>query len=1058
MGRRLSRQKHIGNWPARAMNPPACAGWLVPLVVFFSTAAAMAGTNLTPVTVTGFNRDLVIENTASGPSYSKYAAEFNPGEGTAFYQSGLAGTSYGLPATGLFTNAAGDGTVFQFQAYTKSNALVLSSDTGLTSGTLTVSTPVTYSRIAVLANSASADATSAGALTLHFSDGSTLVTSFSAPDWFRNPDFALQGVDRINISSGATDGGSAGNPRFYPTTINLAAALGTSNKPLASLTFGQASSANATAIYAVSGLPTSAVMLATVANTPATNILARAATLGGQVTATGGETPAVTIFYGTSDGGTNASLWAQSVALGLQGGSFTQTVSGLALNTVYYFNCRAVNSAGTNWAKPSAIFQTPLVTLPVVTNEPASGVQATLATLNGQVLSTGGETPVVTLFYGPADGGTTAAAWAHGVLLGQQAGAYAQTVTGLSSNTPYYFTAEATNSAGAAWATPSQTFTTEATNSPSSLVAVLTQHDDLGRTGMNLNETSLNVTNVNTNQFGLLFSCNVDDQIYAQPLVATNVHIPGRGTHNVVIVATVNDSVYAFDADNPEAATPYWTDSFINPPNIIPPANTDMDAIGACGGAYQDFSGNIGIVGTPVIDPVAGTIYVVARTREYGTNFVQRLHALDLTTGAERPNSPVIITATCAGTGDGSANGVITFDPERQNQRPGLLLLNGTVYISWSSHCDNGPYHGWVIGYNQTTLQQVTVFNDTPNGSDGGIWMSGQAPAADTNGNIYLVVGNGTVDTTGGPDRGESFLKLTPSGTNLIVASWFTPFDWQNLENGDLDLGCGGLLLIPGTTLAFSGGKEGVIYLVNRDNMGGLTTSTTTNDNIVQSFPVTTDEIHGGTVWWDGPGVSYGYVWPASTYLQQYDFNRAVGKFTLPAFAQSPTSAPNGQPGGILALSANGTNDGTAIVWAVHQVGGDANQQVLPGILHAYDARNVGVELWNSEQLSSRDTVGKFAKFVPPTVANGKVYMATFAGRVNVYGLQPAPPVDIAFSGGNTFITWPTNTPASYTLQSTTNLVIGAWVAVTNSVVSTGSVYQVTVPATGNARFYRLKL
>jgi hypothetical protein len=681
-----------------------------------------------------------------------------------------------------------------------------------------------------------------------------------------------------------------------------------------------------------------------------------------------------------------------------------------------------------------------------------------LATLNGQVLSTGAETPVVTLFYGPADGGTTAAAWAHSVLLGQQAGAYAETVVGLSSNTPYYFSAEATNSAGAAWAAPSQTFTTQATNSPSSLVAVLTQHNDISRTGMNLNETSLNVTNVNTNQFGLLFSCNVDDQIYAQPLVATNVQIPGRGTHNVVIVATVNDSVYAFDADNPHAATPYWTVSFINPPNIIPPANTDMSAIGACGGAYQDFSGKIGIVGTPVIDPVAGTIYLVARTREYGTNFVQRLHALDLTTGAERLNSPVIITATCAGTGDGSVGGVITFDPERQNQRPGLLLMNGTVYISWSSHCDNGPYHGWVIGYNQTTLQQVTVFNDTPNGSDGGIWMSGQAPAADTNGNLYLVVGNGTVDTAGGPDRGESFLKLTPSGTNLTVASWFTPFDWQNLENGDLDLGCGGLLLIPGTTLAFSGGKEGVIYLVNRDHMGGLTSSTTTNDNIVQSFPVTADEIHGGTVWWDGPGVSYGYVWPASTYLQQYDFNRTAGKFTLPAFAQSPTPAPNGQPGGILALSANGTNAGTAIVWAVHQVGGDANQQVLPGILHAYDARNVGIELWNSQQLSSRDTVGKFAKFVPPTVANGKVYMATFAGRVNVYGLQPAPPVDIAFSGANTFITWPTNTPISYTLQSTTNLVIGTWVAVTNSVVSTNSVYQVTVPVIGNTRFYRLKL
>jgi hypothetical protein len=264
--------------------------------------------------------------------------------------------------------------------------------------------------------------------------------------------------------------------------------------------------------------------------------------------------------------------------------------------------------------------------------------------------------------------------------------------------------------------------------------------------------------------------------------------------------------------------------------------------------------------------------------------------------------------------------------------------------------------------------------------------------------------------------------------------------------------------LIPGTTLAFAGGKEGVMYLVNRDSMGGLTSSTTTNNNIVQSFSVTTDEVHGGAVWWDGPGVSCGYLWPSSVNLQQYVFNRGTGKFTLPVFAQSPTAAPSGQPGGILALSANGTNAGSGILWAVHQVGGDANQQVLPGILHAYNAQNVGTELWNSEQLISRDTVGKFAKFVPPTVANGKVYMATFTSRLNVYGLQPPPPVSISVSGGNLAITWPTNTPASYTLQTTTNLVIGTWVAVTNSVAVSNGVYQVTVPAAKPKSFYRLKL
>ena len=1038
--------------------PLRIAVWLIALQAVFVVSAAQAATNMTPVAVTGYDRDLVIENTASGPPYNRNAVAFNPNEGTGFYQSGLPGTSYGLPVSGTFTSVLDNSTVFSFQPYTGSNALVLSSS-GPTSGSLTLLAQNTFSRIAILANSDAASPSSVGTLTLHFNDGSTLVTNYNGADWFFNPGFALQGVDRINISSSATDGGPNGDPRFYQTTIDLAAALGANNKPLASLTFGVASAASYTAVYAVSGLPTSAVTLAAVTNEPASNLQAKSATLGGQITATGGEAPAVTIFYGTSDGGTNASLWAQQIALGLQGGGvFAQTVSGLVPNTVYFYTSRVVNSAGTNWGVPSVSFQTLPLTAPALANLPASPVQGTFATLNGQVLSIGGETPTVTVFYGLTDGGTSPGAWAHSISLGQQTAVYAQTVTGLAPGTIYYFTASAMNSAGTTWAGPSQTFTTLATNASSSYVAVLTQHDDAGRTGMNLNETSLNITNVNTNQFGLLFSRNVDDQIYAQPLIMTNVNILGRGTHNLVIVATVNNSVYAFDADNPSVETPYWSTSFISPPNIVAPANTDESAIGACSGDYQDFSGNFGIVGTPVIDPVSGTIYLVARTKENGTNFVQRLHALDVSSGVERPNSPVIITATYTGTGDGSVGGVITFDPRRQNQRPGLALVKGIVYISWSSHCDNGPYHGWVIGYNETNLQQVSVFNDTPNGSDGGIWMSGQAPAFDTNGNLYLGVGNGTVDTTGGPDRGESLLKLTPSGTNLTVASWFTPYDWQYLENNDLDLGSGGLMLIPGTSLAFSGGKEGIIYLVNRDNMGGLTTSTTTNNNIIQSFQVTTDQIHGGATWWDGPGVSYGYVWPVSVYLQKYVFNRSAGTFTLPVFAESPAPAPMGQPGGILALSANGTNAGTAIIWAVHQVGGDANQQVLPGILHAYSAQNVGVELWNSEQLSWRDTVGKFAKFVPPTVANGKVYLATFAGRLNVYGLQPPPPVSIAMSGGNTTVYWPTNTPASYTLQSTTNLVIGTWIGVTNSVAVSNSVYQVTVPAGSPAMYYRLKL
>jgi hypothetical protein len=941
--------------------------------------------------VTGFNRDIVVENTVPSLPAPAAATNFNAGENTAYYQAGFSNTTHGLPMNGRFTNST-DGTIFQLQPYTASNALVFSSDTGLTNGTLTLSTPAMYSRIAVTANSGNGDSTGAGTLILRFNDNTTFVTNYYAPDWFNNNSgslylVALQGFERINLANGAVSGAPS-NPRIYQTTINVFSLLGAANKPLSSVTFGKPSTAKTTGIYAVSGLLSSSVTPPAVINFAASNITSFSATLAGQVTSTGDETPFVTLFYGTNNGGVNAAAWSNNVSLSYQAGNFAQTVSGLTPGRTYFFTARAVNFAGTAWASPSLSFVTPVPSLASVTNLPADNITAFTASLNGQVLATGGDPPTITVYYGTNNGGTIPAAWSNQVALGIQSGLFAKAVVNLSSNTTYYFTASASNFSGIAWASPSRSFSTTATLPPP--IAILTQHNDNNRSGENPSEGLLNVGNVNTNTFGLLYSRAVDDQIYAQPLIATNITIPGQGVHNLVLVATVNDSVYAFDADDPTVTAPYWQTNFTGTfggTTVVATRNTDMS--GACNGNYRDFSGACGIVGTPVIDPATRIMYFVVRTTEPATtSFVQTLYALDVATGTNRI-SPVDISGSF---------GSVSFDPQLNNQRPALTLANGRIFIGWSSHCDWGAYHGWIMSYDAATLTQLAVYCDTPTGGQGGIWMSGQGPAADSSGNIYISTGNGTVDTSGTVNRAMSFLKL--NGVDLSVLSWFTPGNYVYLNGGDYDLGSGGLLLIPGTALAVGGGKSGSsvpsnLYIVNRDNMGGLSQSTV-DTNIVQYIPVTPtglgfNHIHGAPVWWDASSGSYAYIWGESDHLHQYKFDKVNGVFITPAVALSPTPAwVNGMTGGMLAISANNTNAGTGILWASHQFTGDANQAVRPGILHAYDAQNVANELWNSEQFSARDSVGSYAKFVPPTVARGKVYLATFSNRLNVYGLFPS--------------------------------------------------------------------
>lgn len=524
-------------------------------------------------------------------------------------------------------------------------------------------------------------------------------------------------------------------------------------------------------------------------------------------------------------------------------------------------------------------------------------------------------------------------------------------------------------------------------------ISVLTQHNDNTRAGLNNQETKLTTANVNAKQFGELFSLSVDDYVFAQPLVVGNLPI-SSGTHNVVFIATVNNSVYAYDGDNGKL---YWKKNF-TATGMRPPSAADMNSSWCS--PYNDIPGSIGIIGTPVIDSAGQTIYFVARSTD-GTTFVQYLHAVNLVTGSEQAGSPVKLSGSVSGTGDGNDNGVVSFDPRRNNQRQGLVLVNGVVYISFSSHCDWNPYHGWILGYNSKTLQQQTVYCDTPNGEQGGIWESGMGIVADAQGNLYVDTGNGTVGTpvpytepgngtgesTSSPNpsdltnRAETAMKLTPSGTTLQVASFFTPSNYLDLNINDLDYGVMGTFLIPNTTCYVTGCKDGNIYLLNKDNMGGYSYST---NQILQTIPLNVT-MHCQPAYYKGSANEFVYIWSEGDQLRAFPFNRANNNFSSNQIVAG-TGGPTGPTGVDISVSSNGTLDGTGIVWASYPIGANQNS-VAPGILRAFDANDITKELWNSSQTVG-DGVGYYAKFSSPTVADGHVYLATFSNSVNVYGLK----------------------------------------------------------------------
>lgn len=523
---------------------------------------------------------------------------------------------------------------------------------------------------------------------------------------------------------------------------------------------------------------------------------------------------------------------------------------------------------------------------------------------------------------------------------------------------------------------------------------VLTHHNDNLRTGANLIETVLTPANVNANQFGKLFDQSVDGQVYAQPLYTGGVQMSGTA-HNIVFVATENDSVYAFDADSNTGsnANPLWHDSYIDPAaGITTVSSSDVGT--------TDIFPEIGITSTPVIDPATSTIYVVATTKENGV-FFQRLHALDIATGQEKFGGPLVIAANVLGTGDGSSNGVIAFDPLTQNQRSALLLLNGVVYIAWSSHGDNGPAHGWVIGYDPHTLAQVSTYLTTPDGGLGTIWMSGCGPSADAQGNIYFSTGNGNFESDAaghhiGNDFGDSLLKLSSTHGGLALADYFTPADQNYLNNNDLDFGSGGVMLLPDQPgphrhLGIVTGKESITFVFDRDKLGGYFPNAPRNAGMYEGIANAIVGSFGTPAYFNGHIYYHG---------SDYGGHDVLKSFTVRSGYVIPTPQSMGTdvfdyPGATPSISANGAANG--IVWEIE------NNQ--PASLYASRADDVSQRLYTSDDAGSRDQpAGNGVKFTVPTVTNGKVYIGT-DGSLTVYGLlhdTTALTVNISGSGAIT--------------------------------------------------------
>ena len=508
------------------------------------------------------------------------------------------------------------------------------------------------------------------------------------------------------------------------------------------------------------------------------------------------------------------------------------------------------------------------------------------------------------------------------------------------------------------------------------LVSIATYHNDNSRTGQNLQETILTTSNVNSTNFGKVFSQALDGYSYGQPLYASSVAIPGKGVHNVVYVATMNDSVYAFDADSNAGsnAQPLWQVNFTNPAlGITTVPTSDLNC-------STPITPQVGIMSTPVIDTTNNTIYVVVRTLENGEYYF-RLHALDTTTGAEKFDGPVAIQASAPGTGSGSSGGNISFNALLENQRSALLLLNGQVYVSFGSLCDYGEYHGWMMAYSASSLDQTAVWLTTPDGKEGAIWQSGNGPAADSSNNIFVAVANGSFDIDiSGSDYGQSIVKVgPPAGGGFPVLDYFTTYDALTYNLTDLDIGSSGVTLLPDQTgpyphLLVQGDKAGDLFLINRDAMGLYDPHD--DSQIVQYLPEAETGMWSSPAWWN----NYVYIGGGGDYLKAFSFNPTTG--LLSGMPLSQSVAKYSYPGTTVSISSNGTSNG--IVWALDN--GAYKSPTGVAVLNAYDATNLGQLLYSTSMNSARDNAGVPVKMTVPTIANGKVYVTT-QNALAVYGL-----------------------------------------------------------------------